>query len=96
MTLYTGGSGRFVASAAAPIATGWNESCRAGFAPAERPCLRTARKKAYVIRRFLARNWRTENLRGDIHRFVNSSEQIRRVDWLREHLEIVAIGTSSF
>jgi hypothetical protein len=44
MTLYTGGSSRFVTFATAPIATGWNESCRAGFAPAERPCLRTAHK----------------------------------------------------
>ena len=49
MTLYTEGSSRFVASTAAPIATGWNESCRVGFAPTERPCLRTAHKKSYVI-----------------------------------------------
>ena len=42
MTLYIGGFRRFVASAPAPIATGWSESCRAGFAPTERPCLRTA------------------------------------------------------
>lgn len=42
MTLYTGGFSRFVASTAAPIATGWSESCRAGFAPAGKPCLRTA------------------------------------------------------
>jgi hypothetical protein len=49
MTLYTRGFNRFVAFAAAPIATGWNESCRAGFAPAEGPCLRTAHKIDYVI-----------------------------------------------
>ena len=42
MTLYIGGFRRFVASAPAPIATDWSESCRAGFAPTERPCLRTA------------------------------------------------------
>ena len=42
MTLYTGGFSRFVASTAAPIATGWSESCRAGFAPAGKPCLGTA------------------------------------------------------
>ena len=49
MTLYTGGFSRFVTSTTAPIATGWNESCRAGFAPAERPCLRTAHKIKDVI-----------------------------------------------
>jgi hypothetical protein len=49
MTLYTGGFSRFVTSTTAPIATGWNESCRAGFAPAGKPCLRTAHKIAYVI-----------------------------------------------
>ena len=42
MTLYIEGFRRFVTSAPAPIATGWSESCRAGFAPAERPCLCTA------------------------------------------------------
>jgi hypothetical protein len=42
MTLYTGGFSRFVASTAAPIATGWSESCRAGFAPAGKPWLGTA------------------------------------------------------
>ena len=49
MTLYTGGFSRFVAFTAAPIATGWNESRRAGFAPAEKPCLCTAHKISYVI-----------------------------------------------
>jgi hypothetical protein len=49
MTLSTGGFSRFVTSTSAPIATGWNESCRAGFAPAERPCLCTAHKIGYVI-----------------------------------------------
>ncbi|CDQ11467.1 protein of unknown function [Acidithiobacillus ferrivorans] len=42
MALYTGGFSRFVTSTTAPIATGWSDSCRAGFAPAERPCLCTA------------------------------------------------------
>lgn len=42
MTLYTGGFSRFIASTTAPIATGWSESCRAGFAPAGKPCLATA------------------------------------------------------
>ncbi|MGH8489975.1 MAG: hypothetical protein ACREXS_14185, partial [Gammaproteobacteria bacterium] len=45
VTLYTEGFSRFVTSATAPIATGWSESCRAGFAPAERPCLGTAHEK---------------------------------------------------
>jgi len=53
MTLYTGGSSRFVASTAAPIATGWSESCRAGLAPAGKPCLCTAHKIMY------AKAWRT-------------------------------------
>ena len=42
MTLYTGGFSRFIASTAAPIATGWSENRRAGFAPAGKPCLCTA------------------------------------------------------
>ena len=46
VTLYTRGFSRFVTSATAPIATGWSESCRAGFAPAERPCLCTAHEKS--------------------------------------------------
>ena len=37
-TLHTGGFSRFGTSTTAPITTGWSESCRAGFAPAERPC----------------------------------------------------------
>jgi len=41
-TLYTEGFSRFVTSTTAPIATGWSERCRTGFAPAERPCLCTA------------------------------------------------------
>ena len=36
------GSDDFVASIAAPTATGWNDSCRAGFAPAEDARLGTA------------------------------------------------------
>ncbi len=49
MTLYTGGFSRFIASTTAPIATGWSENRRAGFAPAERPCLRTAHMIKDVI-----------------------------------------------
>jgi hypothetical protein len=42
-TLCIEGFGGFVASTAAPIATGWSdESCRAGIAPAEDPRLFTA------------------------------------------------------
>jgi len=47
MTLYTGGFSRFVTSTTAPIATGWSDRCRAGFAPTEKPCLRTAHHKSY-------------------------------------------------
>jgi hypothetical protein len=40
---YIEGFSRFVAPpTAAPIATGWSESYRMGFAPTERPCLSTA------------------------------------------------------
>ncbi|MDJ0871120.1 MAG: hypothetical protein QNJ87_05080, partial [Gammaproteobacteria bacterium] len=42
MTLYTEGFGRFVASTAAPIATGWSDSCRVGISPTERARLFTA------------------------------------------------------
>lgn len=45
VTLYTRGFSRFVTSTTAPIATGWSESCRVGFAPTERPCLCTAHAK---------------------------------------------------
>ncbi len=45
VALYTRGFSRFVTSATAPIATGWSERCRVGFAPTERPCLCTAHEK---------------------------------------------------
>lgn len=41
-TLYTRGFSRFVTSTSAPVATGRSESCRTGFAPAERRRLGTA------------------------------------------------------
>ena len=44
-TLYTRGFSRFVTSTTAPVATGRSESCRAGFAPAERQRLGTAHVK---------------------------------------------------
>ena len=44
-TLYTRGFSRFVTSTAAPVATGRSESCRTGFAPAERQRLGTAHVK---------------------------------------------------
>ena len=43
-TLYTEGFSRFVTSTTAPIATGWSDSCRVGFAPTGRPCLCTAHR----------------------------------------------------
>jgi len=49
MTIYTGGFSRFVTSTTAPIVTGWNETCRAGFAPAGRLCLFTAHTILSVI-----------------------------------------------
>ena len=41
-TLSTGGFGRIVTSPTAPIATGWNDSCRVGIAPTEDQRLGTA------------------------------------------------------
>ncbi len=41
-TLYTEGFDCFVTSTAAPIATGWSDSCRVGFAPTENRRLCTA------------------------------------------------------
>ncbi len=45
MTLSIEGFNRFVTFTVAPIATGWSESCRAGFAPARKPCIGTAHMK---------------------------------------------------
>jgi hypothetical protein len=42
VTLYIGGPNCFVASTAAPIATGWNDSCRMGISPIEETRLSTA------------------------------------------------------
>src|ERR1700676_2868666 len=47
MTLYTEGFSRFATSTAAPIAAGWSDSCRVGFAPTGRPCLCTAHAITY-------------------------------------------------
>jgi hypothetical protein len=41
-TLFTEGFSDFVTSIAAPITTGWNDSCRAGLTPAEDARLFTA------------------------------------------------------
>ena len=43
---FTEGFGDFVTSIAAPIATGWNDSCRAGITPAENARLFTAHYNA--------------------------------------------------
>jgi hypothetical protein len=40
--LYTRGFSSFITSTAAPIATGWSDSCRVGFAPTENLRLITA------------------------------------------------------
>jgi len=40
--LYTRGFSNFVTSITAPIATGWSDSCRVGFAPTENLRLFTA------------------------------------------------------
>ena len=49
-TLYTGGFSGFVASTTAPIATGWSDPCRVGFAPTEDVRLSTAHRKPGVMR----------------------------------------------
>ena len=46
MSLYTEGFNRFVSSTIAPIATGWSETCRVGFAPTEKLRLGTAHWKS--------------------------------------------------
>ncbi len=51
-TLYTRGFSRFVTSTAAPVATGRSESCRTGFAPAERQRLCTAHVKNRLMLQF--------------------------------------------
>ncbi len=48
-TLYTRGFSRFVTSTTAPVATGRSESCRTGFAPAERQRLCTAHDKIELV-----------------------------------------------
>ena len=48
MTLYTGGSSRFVAFAAAPIATGWSDLAGQDSHPLKKPCLCTAHKFMYA------------------------------------------------
>ena len=50
MTLYTEGFNRFVSSTIAPIATGWSETCRVGFAPTEKLRLGTAHWKSRLGR----------------------------------------------
>jgi hypothetical protein len=55
-TLSTVGFSRFVTSSSATIATGWNDSCRAGFAPAENQRLVTAHYEtgsSHVSRKYL-------------------------------------------
>ena len=44
-TLYTGGFSSFVTSTTAPIATGWSDLCRVGFAPTEDVRLITAHRE---------------------------------------------------
>jgi hypothetical protein len=47
-TLYTEGSGDFVASITAPIASGWSDRCRVGFAPTGDSRLFTRSTKAFA------------------------------------------------
>ncbi len=47
--LYIEGSGSFVTSTAAPIATGWSEICRVGLAPTENSRLFTAHKGEILV-----------------------------------------------
>src|SRR5690242_7873743 len=44
VTLYTEEPSAAPPCAPAPIATGWSDSCRVGFAPTGRPCLGTAHR----------------------------------------------------
>ena len=58
-TLYTGGFSGFVASTTAPIATGWSDPCRVGFAPTEDVRLSTAHQKPCVTTCFFVRTNRS-------------------------------------
>jgi hypothetical protein len=56
------GSDDFVASIAAPTATGWNDRCRAGFAPAEDARLCTAHRNLTLRRQFENQRLRSEEV----------------------------------
>jgi len=55
-TLYTGSFNRLVTSTIVPIATGWNDSCRVGVSPTEKPRLFTAHCNMQA--KLNSRNWR--------------------------------------
>ncbi len=57
-TLYTGGFSGFVASTTAPIATGWSDPCRVGFAPTEDVRLSTAHREQCCYKKCHALNAR--------------------------------------
>jgi len=67
-TLYTRGFDCFVASTAAPIATGWSDSCQAGISPAEDLRLVTAHGTPYAIGR--ERVARQALSSGDAHTYL--------------------------
>ena len=48
-TLYTEGFGDFVTSITTPIATGWSDSCRMGFAPIRDPRLSRRTEKSGLM-----------------------------------------------
>ncbi len=72
-TLYTGGFSGFVASTTAPIATGWSDPCRVGFAPTEDVRLSTAHRKPFV----------THNRQQRSHRQTRPRRRCRRGPRLR-------------
>jgi hypothetical protein len=73
-TLYTEGFNRFVTSSIAPIATGWSERCRVGFAPTGKQRLGTAHEISGLGKH------RSEHLRVKQTKHPVESVQKTRVD----------------
>ncbi|MBB5061051.1 hypothetical protein HDF16_005787 [Granulicella aggregans] len=96
MTLSTGGFSRFVASTAAPIATGWSESCRAGFAPAGKPCLGTAHTIEHVSDSAPPLSRSPTCSLSELIILLNAGKQQPRTDCENAGREILCPGISRF
>lgn len=52
----------------APIATGWSDSCRVGFAPTGTPCLSTAHENCGL-------GWQNRSLRGERREWIERATE---------------------